>query len=187
MKLTFKRAFYILFLTTSLSIFTTENKHTIETQLTEMHIKIQALHHGFELIFLKGEKDGHHVLSQIQEINTITDQSPAGKKLNVLVQELNAIFKTVRHIVKKYSGQGKHVLAKFIFDISRSCNLEELFKKTISELEALLFMNDNSVNNTDSYIEKLNLFIAFLKKIQPIWAKALANKVLIIENLRNSL
>jgi hypothetical protein len=159
---------------------------TANAQLHETHKEIEKFHNGFDLILLKGDKQGYAILAQIQAIPLNDDESPVGKKLNVLIKELNAIFKTVHNIVKKYHGKGKGILTNFLFEMSRSCNLEELFKKTIAELEEINNIHE-SVNEEKTYQETMKLFIDFLKRIQPIWHDALLKKDLIIKNLRDSL
>jgi hypothetical protein len=184
MKNTFKRLVLLALL--SVTQINAVEKKNIDLKLNEMRTKIEKLHVGFEFIFLKGDKEGHILLSQIKAIPCFEDESEIGKKLNVLIKELNAIFKTVHNIVTKYQGKGKGVLTKFLFEIGKSCNLEELFKKTISELEEIKRIFD-SVNENDASQSELKAFIDFLKKIQPIWHEALLKKELIIKNLRESL
>ena len=48
------------------------------------------------------------------------EDSQIGKRLNELVKRLNAIFKTVHHIVSKYSKKGKTGFAPFLFEIGKS-------------------------------------------------------------------
>jgi hypothetical protein len=177
MKNTFKRLVLVALI--SLTQINAVEKKNVNSQVSEIHQKIEKLHIGFELIFLKGDKDGHAILLQIQAIPCSENESEVGKKLNVLIKELNAIFKTVHNIVSKYQGKGKGVLTKFLFEIGKSCNLEELFK----EIKRIL----DSVNESDASQSELKAFIDFLKKIQPIWHEALLKKELIIKNLRESL
>lgn len=184
MKNTFKR---IIFTTlVALTQINNTQAKTVDSQLIEMHSKIQNLHTGFELILLKGEKEGHPILLSIQAICSNEENSHVGKLLNELVKKLNAIFKTVHHIVSKYSKKGPGSFAPFLFEIGKSCNLEDLFKTTIYDLQEIQKLLD-SVNDCHITKEELNKFIDFLKKIQPIWHEALLQKELIIKNLRKSL
>lgn len=189
MKKTFKRLVFsaILLITgVSLTYASTLDFPLDEIQVHEVHKKIEKLHRGFELIFLKGEKEGHIILAQIQSLPLHEDKSVVGQKFNTLIKELNAIFKTVHHIVTKYKGKGPNVLMPFLFEIGKSCNLEELFKKTITELEEIKRLHE-SVNENNECQQALISFITFLKEIQPIWHQALSQKELIVKNLRASL
>jgi len=179
MKLTFKILFMMGFLTLPLLSVSPKTVATIE-QIVDMHHKIQQLDKGFSLIFVEGKKQGHDLLQRIQEILFNNDYTETGKKLNKLAVELNAIFKTVKNIITTCKGKSK--LGNFIFELAKTCNLEQLFKDTIAELEAILAVEESAEHRV-----ALVKFITYLRTIQPIWHSTMANKTTLILNLGKSL
>lgn len=182
MKFNFK---YILF-SSLLTIITQQHMHAINNkdQLIEMHTKIETLHLGFLSIFVEGKKEGHTILEKISEISTNSEDNQVGILLNNLVKQLNAIFKTVKHIIVKYKGKGKTVLPQFLFDIGRSCDLEQLFKDTITQLQIVAELD--TVNNQE-FASELDRLLTFVKDIQPVWHSVMCNKTSLILNLKESL